>query len=342
MAERAVAFVCDGDRMAGLGHTSRCVALAEAWNERGVAPVFVGPVEAAARLVTEAGFAVDPAALDAELLAVVVDSYRMPDAELEAMAGRHRLVCIDDFATRATYPCVAVVNVTMHADELDYPARVPLVLRGPRHLLVRRSLRSFRARAAAAPAGERVDEAVVAIGGVDHHDLGARVVAALARVADTPSVRVLVPSGSPSPALLDAVRSHGRASVVTGVFSLAEMLAGTGVIISGGGLTKYEAAYAGVATAAIGQTPEQDRDTERFAALGLGLDLGPAAAAGDVALSDAIDRFVTDRAYRRALVETSIGYFPPDPTAAVASALDDVLGATGDGATGDGATGDIG
>ena len=191
---------------------------------------------------------------------------------------------------------------------------------------------AFRAGAEAVPADAPVDAAVVAIGGVDHHDLGARVVGALARVRDTPSVRVLVPSGSPSSALLEAAASHGRALVVTGVFSLAEMLAGTGIIISGGGLTKYEAAYAGVATAAVGQTPEQDRDTERFAALGLGLDLGPAAAEGDDALAGAIDRFVTDRAYRRALVETSLRYFPPDPTAAVASALDDVLARNAGGA----------
>ena len=60
MADRTVAFVCDGDRMAGLGHTSRCVGLAEAWNERGVTPLFVGPVDGAARLVTAAGFAIDP------------------------------------------------------------------------------------------------------------------------------------------------------------------------------------------------------------------------------------------------------------------------------------------
>jgi spore coat polysaccharide biosynthesis predicted glycosyltransferase SpsG len=332
MADRVVAFICDGDPMAGLGHVSRCVGLAEAWSERGVRPVFVGPVDAAARLVDAAGFAIDPAVLDTAVHAVAVDSYRMSDAEIAAIAARHPVVCIDDFAARAAYPCVAVVNVTMHGEELEYPDGVPLVLAGPRHLIIRRSLREFRAAGNAVPADAPVDAVVVAIGGVDHHDLGARVVRALARVSEPPSVRVLVPSGAPSVALLDAVAGHGRAAVLTGVFALAEMLAGTGAVISGGGLTKYEAAYAGVATAVLSQTAEQDHDTERFAALGLGLDLGPAAADGDDAIAAAIDRFVTDRAYRRALVETSLQYFPPDPTAAVVRALDDALARNAGGA----------
>ncbi len=303
-------------------------------------PVFAGRFDPpAARLVDAAGFArraVDPTALgaepgpdlddlDGEITAVVVDSYRLADADLEAIARRHPLVCVDDFAERGAYPCVAVVNVAMHADELSYPATVPFIARGPRFLLVRRALRAFRAAGAARPPGERVEQAVVAIGGVDHHDLGARVVGALASASEPPAVRVLVPSGAPSAALRAAVAAHGRAEIVTGVASLAEVVAGTDAVFAGGGLTKYEAAYAGVATASVVQNPEQARDTERFAALGLGLDLGPAAAEGDHALAAAVDRFVADRAYRRALVETSTRYFPIDPTAAVVAALDDVL-----------------
>ena len=59
---RRVLVRCDGTRETGLGHVSRCLALAEALAEREIASIFCGAFDAPARrLLGEAGIPIEPA-----------------------------------------------------------------------------------------------------------------------------------------------------------------------------------------------------------------------------------------------------------------------------------------
>jgi spore coat polysaccharide biosynthesis predicted glycosyltransferase SpsG len=139
---------------------------------------------------------------------------------------------------------------------------------------------------------------MVAIGGVDRHGAGQHVVAALERRPDPPAVDVV--AGASAERLADA-------------------LAAADAVISGGGLTKYEAAYTGTPVAVVSQTPEEYDDTRAFVAAGFGFDLGAGAAAGG--LAEGVGRFLDDAGARAVMHERTLAAFPAHSTAAAVRAF---------------------
>lgn len=339
-ASTRVALVCDADDHLGLGHLSRCIALGEALVDAGAEAVVVGRgAEAASALLAGSGASSGittlpcalplgaPGAVDERhraldelgAAALVVDSYAVGPDDLETLAAGRTAACIDDFARLERYPVDLVINFTVGAVDLAYPEHPGLLL-GPRWFLARRALRQRRGQQARTAAGP-VHRVLVAIGGADRSGTTRRVVRSIAGWAQPPALHVV--SGRPLPdhdeatidAALAAIPGSARSVALP---SLADAIAEADLVVCGGGLTKYEAAYLGVPAAVIDQTTDQAEETRRFAGLGLARSLGPWDL-GDDELGRALEAVADDGPGRLALADAGHRAFPDDPTAAVAA-----------------------
>lgn len=284
MAERGEFLIrCDGDDTIGLGHVSRCLALAEAWRRIGIRSTFVGQFGVAAQnLLAQAGIAVEDAVaacgtredlaqlrrLVPTARALLVDSYRIDAACLTELRTLFpALLVIDDFAALSRYSCDAVLNFTAGATSLRYPGVARCAL-GPGYFPARAALRGRRGRNRQ---GIRAERILVAIGGGDGSKHAHAVVAQLSQLAPDADVRVVLGS---APSVELAARIRNWAHIDVGLPDLADALDWADLCICGGGLTKYEALYVGVPAAVVSVNAEQWADTRALATAGACVDLG--------------------------------------------------------------------
>ena len=229
-----VAFRCDGDDRLGAGHVARCLRLAHALERRGARCELVGHYgSAAAELAAAAGIATRPpekgapAGRPADADALVVDSYELSQADIEAAAGDLPLAAVVDGD-------VAPDGVTVLSYHLDAAERLP-GLRGmlgpdfapldPRHAAARRRRgnRTVLVSVGAGSAGgAALATALEAIGGRDgHHEL-------------------FVASRERPPASAPATAWGWEEGGLVGRIEWADLA------VSGAGSTSYELACAGV------------------------------------------------------------------------------------------------
>ncbi len=303
---------CDGTEETGLGHVSRCLALAEALEERGVASLFRGAYSDRARgLLAEAGM---PTVEDAprDCRAVVVDSYSVTAEDLALLAPARTgaaLLVIDDFAALDEYPAGALIlNFTVGAAELDYRGERLVRLLGPAHLLLRRALRELHGRRTPQREARRV---LLALGGSDRFGLTGELAAALTDTDPGLTVRIAAGEHGPLPE---------RASVLP-PGQLTDGFAWADIAVTGGGLTKYEAAYLGVPPLIVSQSDGEHAETQAFVRAGLGVDGGHGATVLREDRARSVARFVHDVELHDRLRRTAAAVFPDDPTALVAQAL---------------------
>lgn len=339
MVRPTIIFRCDGGGSIGLGHVSRCLALAEALEELNLRCTFAGHFGGtAADLINQAHCLSIPSnsptgsyedfewlltlVEDLDAAAVVLDSYFL-DASYATdidQDGAPTLV-IDDFGVLADSRASALLNFTVDAAALYSNTSSQQRFLGPSYFLARRALRHLRSQASARSGTAK--RALIAIGGEDRHDLSRRTVRELAHVCPDLSVRVVVGAGF---RYMDEVydmvwRFRGECSIFTRNCGLAEDLAWADVCINGGGLTKYEAAYMGVPSAIISQTPEQADETVQFVARRLARNIGPGYSITDEELRTGLESFLHDDAARELMSQTGLSFFCADPTQRAAEAV---------------------
>lgn len=293
-----VAFRCDGDRRIGAGHVARCAQLARAFEAAGADVVLVGRHEGVAAELA-AGLAAEPE-LPADVDAVVVDSYEIPAAELEALAQRLPLAVVEDGERP---PAVAaVLAYHLDAEERTAISAGAVALLGPHYAPIRPGC------AAARRARGRGFGLVTVGGGEAGEHLVSEAAAALDELAQ--EVRVVGPGGAP--ATPD---------------EMLELIAAADVAVSAAGSTPYELACAGVPSVIVAVAANQVPIARAFDRAGLAIGLeepsGLAAAVrklGDAELRArvaaagpaAIDGYGAFRA-RDALTAVFAGREPPRP-----------------------------
>lgn len=227
---------CDGDARRGAGHVARCLPISRALRAGGHEPVFVGRYEAFAAELLE-GVACRkpepgrPAGLPGGDDPAVVDLYGLPADELEAeAAGRTLLVFADDGA--ATPGLTVDYHLEAVTAELAGPDFAPL---DPRHAGARRSRDGAAARG------------LVTLGG---GETGAWVADLAVAALRERGVRDIAVTGSSG---IDGVRRLGRPG------GLWDELRAADVVVSGSGLSSYEAACAGLPEVLVVVADNQER-----------------------------------------------------------------------------------
>lgn len=289
--------VAAGPRV-GFGHLVRALSLAEAL---GVTPA-----------VSLRGGAASRAAA-ARLGAVLVP---VGPAGKVLAAASPRLLVVDDRVARQTaswrraarrlgIPVASVHDLGLGLGDADlivdaslWHPSLPKVqaLLGPAYAILRPSL--GRARAGSLPGRTRPTRVLIALGG------GPRAVAAARlarRISDQHrSVRVAVAAGFAA----RPTTGHRRRVHQVPPRRFDAVLARADVVVTGGGVTLYEACAAGVPSVAVAVAASQLKTIETIAALGATLDGGPlprGSSLGDGKILQAVSRLLSDGPLRREL-----------------------------------------
>lgn len=297
---RTIGFRVDASPSLGLGHLSRCLALAARLRSRGARCHFVAGEEARpwAHAVTDAGHALtllpphgpDPQAdADATRQALssdtrnfdwlVVDHYALDATWHRRMRSvARRLLAIDDLANRRL-EVDAVTDPSPCSDESAYRAltspRCTLLL-GPRHALLREEFSTARAEQGVIGRGSlRIH---LAMGGTDPQGATLPIARQLLSLGETVRVRAVLGNEGPQ---ADAMRTleaeyAGRLELLVATRSMARTMLGCDVAVGAPGGTLWERYCLGLPVACVITAPTQKPVIERLAQAGWLLDLGEA------------------------------------------------------------------
>jgi UDP-2,4-diacetamido-2,4,6-trideoxy-beta-L-altropyranose hydrolase len=202
MKPGALLIRADASLAIGTGHVMRCLALAQAWQDAGGTASLAAaelPDALVPRLAAE-GISLMPvrttpaAPEDArETVAqarhlgaewIVIDGDRFSSGFLETVrASGIRVLLIDDFANRESFPVDLIVNPNLDDDQEPYQKRstTARLLMGPSYVLLRREFRQVVQKKDVRQIGNRI---LVTLGGSDPENLTPRIVNALATCSD--------------------------------------------------------------------------------------------------------------------------------------------------------------
>lgn len=314
----------------GAGHVMRCLALAQAWQQRGGEVVFATASEmpglaariSAMDMVTrmlplevssqEVGGRKDAEetvelARQIDALWVVVDGYDF-DAAYQAHlrdAGL-RVLWIDDEAHAEHYVADRVLNQNLHAEETLYVQRDPStrLLLGPRYALLRREFSRWQGWERRIP--PKVRKVLVTLGGGDPDNVTLKVLQSLQQL-ELPELEVKAVVGGLNPHL-PRLRAWIESSDIAvellhDVADMSELMAWADLAISAAGSTSWELAFMGLPALLVVTAENQQSVAAELSACGAAVSLGDADKLSANKLAAEVGRLVTDRDLRQELAE---------------------------------------
>jgi spore coat polysaccharide biosynthesis predicted glycosyltransferase SpsG len=264
----------------------RCLALAQAWIDRGGAATFAldgqampfrGPVDREGITIRTAhapmgsredGLETARIADEGEAAWLVADGYEFGARFQTAVrGGGRRLLVIDDDARIGRYACDVVVDHNVDADPSRYETSSDArTLLGGRFALLRREFRLLT--------GDGGDDLrrplrlLVTLGGTDHADVSSRMFDLAGRL-DGRFVTTVVAGRA------DPIRAPAsRARMLRDVENMAALMDETDLAIASGGTTAWELAATGVPALLGRVAPNQDAVVRALARHGAAIDVG--------------------------------------------------------------------
>ena len=278
----------DATHAMGHGHFMRCLALAQAWQDRGGQGTFamIEPLPSLeARLRSEnmsatALTAVPGSAEDAKQLAelarennarwIVVDGYQFSsDYQRVVKNAGHRVLAIDDYGRIGTHVADMVLDQNAGAAEGFYATRAPhtKLLLGSRYAMLRREFKAWRNwKREIPPTALRV---VVTMGGSDPENVTEHVLRSLGS-SETQDLEVmaLVNGNRSIQSLRPLANSLERIRLVESAANVPELMAWADIAIIAGGGTLWELLYMGCPVVSYARNAEQETILSYLARLG--------------------------------------------------------------------------
>jgi UDP-2,4-diacetamido-2,4,6-trideoxy-beta-L-altropyranose hydrolase len=248
----------------GLGHLMRCLALAQAWRERGGRVIAtLGPsaaqwrdrIEAAGAevRVMSGSFAEGPSAEEVAAVAqlesaacVVLDGYRFDAAYADTLRSAGvPLALLDDNGSAAAFRPDYIINHNPFASDSMYAhaSEGCRLLAGCAYTLLRREFTDRRADRT--PLRDDPLEVLLTLGGGESGDLAVRVISAIRDALPDPGVSISVASG-PLAATGPSESKAARTQWLSDVWDLAPFMARADIAVSAAGVTSWELAFMGV------------------------------------------------------------------------------------------------
>ncbi len=196
----------------------------------------------------------------------LVDDYLMTQDVLDALTANNKVIVVDDFNLLDYKGCDLVINFRSKADSFQYSAKnsalgigffpAPLSFASIKKHQLEKTL-------------TKVGNILVFIGGNDKDDIGLKVSKQLA---------VIFPAAIIN--FVSRLKINTRVAEFSNIKihcvqpTLDELLFNADVVVSGGGLLKYESIYCAIPNYAINQTHEQEMDTNILDDQNLTVNLG--------------------------------------------------------------------
>jgi UDP-2,4-diacetamido-2,4,6-trideoxy-beta-L-altropyranose hydrolase len=308
----------------GMGHVMRCLALAQAWRDKGRPVTFMscGDDGALRRRAASNGCRFiplearhpDPTDLTAtlELLsAVAIDGHEealpwlvtdgyffSPSYHAAVRAAGIPLLVIDDVADQPVYHADVLLNQNIDSEQFDYRYdRDTTLLLGTKYALLRREFDAGQGNPGQTPTTVR--RVLVTAGGGDSHNVTLRALRALRRSNHSPQqVVIVVGASNPHGPVLEREigslpNSHVR--LAYDVEDMAELMGWAELAISGAGSTCWELAAMRVPSLLLVLAENQRGIAEGLHRVGAAVSLGWHEQVTDAVLAAGIDSLCADR-----------------------------------------------
>ena len=284
-------FYCNGTKLTGFGHLSRCLNIARAISsiKHDSHILFFGEFDRfSCERIAKFGFKVaSKHFVFVDNMTVIADSYHLSFSSLfELKATGINLCIIDDFDQYNYDFLDLIINFRFNAETLCNVT--PAHRLGLRYFSFAQELRPLRQRRLGLESinTNKIKTILVFIGGDDRFDVANKVVHALDRLLIDKEI-ILLDRHTRSIFLKNnAYKSLAFIDDMSVVYQQADL------IINGGGLTKYEAGFCLIPNCAVSQTYEQLQDTLELAKAHLTFDLGLAESATIESLAENIRQFM--------------------------------------------------
>ena len=332
----------------GAGHLMRCLALAQALQDRGGRARFVmsvsaealeGRIEGEGLLASRLGC---PTASEEDLkrtiaLAqedaadwVILDGYRFgADFQEGIRAAGLRLMVIDDFGQAGRYAARVIVDQNLTAREESYRRRDTgaQLLLGLNYALLRREFRSWVGWTRDTPTVAR--RVLVTLGGATPDEGILRCLEAIEHIPDVHlSARIVRgPLSSDAGALLQQrlEQASPRCQILHSVSNMAELMTWADLAITAGGSTCWELACLGLPALILTYSRDQELVAEAMQAAGAAVWMGSGVSIRAEQLRGAIEEIVPDDVRRRQMSQAGRRLVDGRGAERVLSALEEVV-----------------
>lgn len=333
--------VCEANSNVGFGHFFRCLHLVDALRTiYGISSYWVGNFDASlSELLSDRGyFKVDAVDIDGAIAqtlslsarAVLCDTYKLTEEHTKKLHQQFKVCVIDDFGNTSQSSVDTIINFTVAANRYKYTAKQQLL--GPRYFLCNNALdRVRKIHLSQAEKARETSNVLIAIGGHDRLSIGPH-------IADILSLNKQY--GVTLLGAYSSLTNIKRYQHIIRTQDMASLYEKADLVVSGGGLIKYESAYCGVPNIVVAQTPEQYAETLAFQNANLCYAVGSAATAvRSISLVNEVEENdhsafnwssqelieTADKALkeRKHLVQASCTHFEDNATARTAAAIFD-------------------
>jgi len=265
-------FRCDADEKNGLGHLIRSINLARVLikNNNKIKCLFYGDYNVFAKnLLTK--YSIPFVTNNKNVLKdsyLIIDNYFVTQDEIKEFKRIvKKLIKIDDFNDLNLIDFDLVVNFRVRAEEFQY--RTKRVCLGVKYLAIKPELKNIRKRNMMKEI-EDYHTILILIGSFDHHNITSKLIYILDEILQNKKIHLVNFKKKYFDLKNNTIKCLPMTDAIENYYSDVDF------IITGGGLSKYEAGYCCIPNASFSQNEGQYEDTKILASEGLTFDLGMA------------------------------------------------------------------
>lgn len=300
-----IAIRADANAEIGIGHITRCLAIAAELKKLGQEIIFITADEYPAQIIKQTGIkniilnsnwktpTEETTALISKIKefsadTILTDSYYISSEYFEKL-NRHVVTAyIDDFGEQA-FPVDILINYNIYSDQIPYPslygADTKLLL-GTKYAPLRTEFRYKPYKAVR----DRITRILVTTGGTDPYGISYALCESILRDPYFKGAELTAVAGQfykDSKKLVELSDLYPRLSVVRNI-SMSEIMMKCDTAISAGGTTLYELCACGTPSVIFGFADNQMRAREAFDKKGIMIDCGDVRSDAEMCLSNII------------------------------------------------------
>lgn len=296
---KSVFFRCDANSTIGMGHVMRCLSIADAFADKGYAPVFLLADNSAEELIRSRGFSTevlntDYQQMDDELsrisdllkvaggkasIILFVDSYFTTFKYLQALKQLAYVVYIDD-VLEYPYPVDVLVNYNIFAEESAYrklykdsKVSLPKLLLGTRYVPLRKQFSNLPRRIAA----PKVKDVMISTGGADSEHIALQLAQYLLEnnILNEVYFHFLVGAMNQDLRRLEEIAAQKNTIILEkNVTDMASLMQSCDLAVAASGSTLYELCACGVPIISYIFADNQRESAIKFAESGVSIYVG--------------------------------------------------------------------
>lgn len=312
-------FICNSNAKSGFGHFSRCLNLAR-WlliKQSGLRIAFAGNYNEFAHSLLEK-YSIETLDLEEndntkistikKLLhnydAVIIDDYSISQEYVDFVATLSlKSIFIDDFNTLNLRKADLVINFTINAAALNYSSRTNAL--GTSYFIVKPELLPLREKNSR-QFDHKITNVLLFFSGLsDLSAIGLQILKILDKQCKGLEINFITSSTT---ALLESTKLllNNKINLINPTYAIEELYSAANLVISGGGLTKYESAYCCIPCAVISINEGQHQETLNFEAAGLTYELSFFSTFNEQNFKIKLMQFMNDNLLRKQLYDNCV------------------------------------